>query len=101
MDTINEFRHEHDSPPLVHDPTLSEASRYRTEYFRRFPEVSVYHTTGTLDTEWVMVLGASGGAVSDWMRSRTGHRESLLHPQSTRIGVGVSSRAKYIFVGSH
>ena len=126
MDAINEFRAEHNLQPFVHDPTLSVGARFRAEYFRRNigPGVSVGHEVGTIPTGPVGTMfsplltnGAllvPGFARSERMdityveiarpvaRNRSPiHTEGLLSRTHTHIGVGVSHRAIYVFIGSH
>ena len=131
---INEIRVENNLQPLVHDPLLSVGARYRTAYFQRVLPLSerIYHTSGTFSTGQIGAvtnLGRGRGAilgptrvsgrtynevairiVNIWMNSPP-HRNAILTPQQTRMGVGISERVRertnfddltfYVFFGAH
>jgi len=121
---INEVRAEHNLPPLVHDPLLSVGARYRTAYHERVLPRDVRidnHDVGTITTGAVRALlnttggdvgiftGALGAGtyseravtiVNRWLNSTTGHREAVLSNRQARIGIGISSRGTYAFLGT-
>ena len=118
FDRINEVRAEYNLHPLVHDPLLSVGARYRTAYFQRVlpRDVAIHHRSGTFTTDNAVTVfnpigGGSGGAillptrtiflsdsytdlayswVRSWLNSTAGHREAVLAPHGTRMGVGIA-----------
>jgi len=109
IDLINDLRKEHGLSPLVSNQSLMMAARFKSQ---SMSDLNYYSHEGVYDspTNLAAVFGFSGGVGENLYRGPTspiwavhgwnlspGHRELMLSPDFTEIGVGIFSGTEGAF----
>ena len=104
MQRINAIRSQYKLPVLKHDARLSQAARDHSQYMTRSGNFSHYSTvpgkgtfmerarlfrTSAISENIAWDGGTARSVVQMWMNSPA-HRDNILNPNATRMGLGKS-----------